>query len=207
VSCRLECTGRSLARGKDPDVTYCPNCGTELDHHEVGDRLRSSCPSCEYVDRGSFTMGVGGLVVLEGKVLLAKRVIPPVGVWTIPGGYVESDETLEAAVLREIKEETGVTAIVGSLVSVRSVVHSSHVDTYVVFRLDYGEGEAIADGVETSEVAWFAPGQLDQVERLTPFSKLLIENTLGGSNGLHRVQYTRPDGRIADCFLVPSVSS
>lgn len=49
------------------------------------------------------------LVVRNRRVLLARRVAPPL-VWSAPGGLVEAGESLEAAALRELAEETGVRA-------------------------------------------------------------------------------------------------
>jgi len=43
------------------------------------------------------------------QVLLVKRKYPPYqGLWAIPGGYVQADESLEAAAIRELREETGI---------------------------------------------------------------------------------------------------
>lgn len=49
------------------------------------------------------------LVVRDGRALLAQRSAPPL-LWSAPGGIVETGETLEAAALRELAEETGVIA-------------------------------------------------------------------------------------------------
>ena len=52
---------------------------------------------------------VDALVEKEGKILLIKRKYPPYG-WALPGGKVECGETLEEAIIRELKEETNLIA-------------------------------------------------------------------------------------------------
>lgn len=57
----------------------------------------------------------------EGRLLLIKRKGPPFkGHYALPGGFVERDETVEAAAHRELKEETGVTAKSQRLVGIYS---------------------------------------------------------------------------------------
>ncbi len=52
-------------------------------------------------------VGIGAIIIKEGKIALIKRSNEPSkGKWTIPGGLVELGENLEAAVIRETKEET-----------------------------------------------------------------------------------------------------
>lgn len=53
-------------------------------------------------------VGVGVVILRRGKILLGKRLNEPAkGKWSIPGGAMELGETIEQAVLREAKEETG----------------------------------------------------------------------------------------------------
>ena len=60
----------------------------------------------EYPDRP--IVGVGGVVVQNGRVVLVRRAkAPRMGEWSIPGGMLELGETLRAGVAREIEEETG----------------------------------------------------------------------------------------------------
>jgi mutator protein MutT len=52
--------------------------------------------------------GVGAIIVCDGKILLEKRKSEPGrGKWSIPGGLVELGESVECAVVREVREETG----------------------------------------------------------------------------------------------------
>lgn len=60
----------------------------------------------KYPDRP--LVGVGAVVFADGKVLLVRRGREPAyGLWSLPGGLVKLGETLEAAVRREVLEETG----------------------------------------------------------------------------------------------------
>jgi len=64
-------------------------------------------------------VGVGGVVIDADRVLLIKRAHEPLkGQWSLPGGRVELGETLEQAVAREVREETGLDVQVGPIVEV-----------------------------------------------------------------------------------------
>ena len=71
----------------------------------------------EYPDRPF--IGVGAVVVRDGRVLLVRRRYEPLaGQWTLPGGAVELGETLAGALRREIREETGLAIDVGPIIEV-----------------------------------------------------------------------------------------
>ena len=64
-------------------------------------------------------VGVGAVIVQDGKVVLVKRRHEPLaGRWSLPGGTLELGETLEVGVAREIREETGLEVEVGPLIEV-----------------------------------------------------------------------------------------
>ena len=64
-------------------------------------------------------VGVGGVVVDEGRALLIRRGGPPLqGEWSIPGGLLEVGETIERGIARELAEETGLDVRVVELIEV-----------------------------------------------------------------------------------------
>jgi 8-oxo-dGTP diphosphatase len=74
-------------------------------------------PSREYPERP--LVGVGGVVIDNGRALLIRRASEPLrGEWSIPGGMLELGETLEQGVARELLEETGLQVRVLELIEV-----------------------------------------------------------------------------------------
>ncbi len=64
-------------------------------------------------------VGVGGIIVQDGRVVLIKRKYEPLaGRWSIPGGALDVGEPLEVGVARELYEETGLVTRVGPVVEV-----------------------------------------------------------------------------------------
>jgi len=63
--------------------------------------------------------GVGGVILIDGKVLLVRRRFEPMaGRWSLPGGTLELGETLQEGAAREMKEETGLEVKVGPVLDV-----------------------------------------------------------------------------------------
>ncbi|MGE5638068.1 MAG: NUDIX hydrolase [Chloroflexota bacterium] len=74
-------------------------------------------------------VGVGGVIVNDGKLLLEKRKNEPGrGRWTIPGGLVDLGETLENAVMREITEETCLECVIEQVPELIDVVDNIDLD-------------------------------------------------------------------------------
>ena len=66
---------------------------------------------------------VSAAIFRHGQVLLAERGKPPlIGVWSLPGGHVELGETVRAAALREVEEETSVRAKLAGHLDVHDVI-------------------------------------------------------------------------------------
>ena len=79
--------------------------------------VNATRPSRQYP--GQPIVGVGAVIMQDGKVVLVKRRFEPLaGQWSLPGGRLELGETLEAGLAREMLEETGLEVEVGPVVDV-----------------------------------------------------------------------------------------
>jgi ADP-ribose pyrophosphatase YjhB (NUDIX family) len=99
--------------------TFCPRCAAALETRVVGDRPRRACPACGYVHYTDPKVGVGVLVVEDGRVLLVRRSMNPQrGKWSIPAGFLDHGEDPAKTAAREALEETGLSVEVLGLVGV-----------------------------------------------------------------------------------------
>jgi len=114
-----------------------------------------------------YNIGVGGAVVRNGRLLLVRRATRHGrGNWQLPGGFIEPDETIEQAVVREVWEEAGVTAEVEAVLGLRSRYdRESGNGIYVVLLLRPLSGEPTADAREVDRAGYFT---LDQIRELSP---------------------------------------
>jgi len=111
-------------------------------------------------------VGVGAVVLVEGRVVLVRRRFPPLAdCWSLPGGLVDAGETLAEALVREVREETGLEIDVGPVVEILDRIHRDANDRveyhYVI--VDYvcraRAGEP-RPGSDVSKVAVAAPDAL-----------------------------------------------
>lgn len=103
-------------------------------------------------------VSVGAIVVDDDDLLLVRRGHEPhAGLWSLPGGRVEHGETLSEAVTRELREETGLDGVCGSLVGwVEILPNETHEGHHVVLDFEahlFGRGEPVA-GDDAIEARW-----------------------------------------------------
>jgi len=111
-------------------------------------------------------LAVSAAIFRAGRVLIVRRGVPPMqGIYTLPGGGVELGETLEQAVMREVREETGLAIEPLSLAGFRQVITrdaEGKIERHFVilpFAARYLAGE-ISLNAELAEAKWLLPAEL-----------------------------------------------
>lgn len=154
-----------------PDFAFCPSCATPLEDRALAGRRRRACPKegCGFVQWGNPTPVVAAIVEHEGAVLLARGRGWPEKMFGLITGFLEANESPEAGVLREVKEELDLEGQVVSLVGVypfelrNELIISYHVRAHGVVTLSeeleaykaiapeklkawpFGTGQAVSD--------------------------------------------------------------
>ena len=111
-------------------------------------------------------LGVGALIFDTGRVLLVERGREPLaGLWSLPGGVVETGERLEDALVREVFEETGLHVIADSIATVfeRIIPDTSGTCEYHYVLVDFYcsiTGGTPHPGDDSARVEWFSLDEL-----------------------------------------------
>jgi len=141
--------------------TFCPECGERLIPRMVGGRERLSCPQCHYVHYHNPVPGVGIVIEMDGGIVLIKRggQVKP-GRWALPSGYIEADESVEEAAIRESKEETGLDVKLIDLVGIYSFPEGPPASGIIVFYRARPIGGELRAGDDAQDVCVFKPDEI-----------------------------------------------
>lgn len=128
-------------------------------------------------------VGVGAVIVRDGRALIVKRAHEPrKGEWSLPGGVLELGESLIDAVRREIKEETHLDVEVGPVIETFDRVHRDGAGKirYHFVIVDYVcwpiTGDA-SPGSDAEEVAWVTASEIERYQ-VNAHAKAVIEKGL-----------------------------
>ena len=142
---------------------YCPRCGHALEQRAVEDhRERPVCPQCGWIVYLNPAVAVGVLATHDDRVVLILRgENPGRGLWGLPAGFMEIDETTEETARRECLEETGLEIELRELLGVWSYYHAlkQASGVLVLYRAEVIGGEARA-GTDSTDVRFFAADEI-----------------------------------------------
>ena len=154
-------SGRGAPRWVLQSLNYCARCGTELvaGVPPEENRERMACPACGFIAYVNPRVVVTTIPVNDaGQAVLIRRGIEPgYGSWAQPGGFLEVDETVTEAAVRETLEETGLLVEPGELVGLYSRLEAAVVTLVYEARII---GGAVIPTPEALEVQAFAAAQI-----------------------------------------------
>jgi ADP-ribose pyrophosphatase YjhB (NUDIX family) len=142
-------------------LNYCSRCGARMTYGlvEGEDRERISCPTCGFIAYVNPRPVVTAIPVTdEGRVVLLRRGIDPGrGLWAQPGGFLEVDETVSEAAIRETFEETGLVVQPGEIIGLYSRLEAAVV--VIVFEARVVAGD-FRTNPEALEIVDFDPAEI-----------------------------------------------
>ncbi len=154
-------SGGGVPRWMASSLQYCTRCASPLTFGAVeGDeRHRLSCSSCGFVSYVNPRLVVTTIPVTDaGEVILLRRGIEPGrGWWAQPGGFLEVDETVTEAAIRETLEETGLVVEPGEIIGLYSRLEAAVVVLALESRVVGGEARL---NPEALEIRAFHPGEI-----------------------------------------------
>lgn len=144
---------------------YCPRCATELELNPSSgpDPDRPTCPNCGFVHYENPAPTVQAWIERDGEFLALRRAgEPQKGVWNMPGGFVEVDESGPAAIEREVLEETGLEVEAEEVIGIFSSRYGEGDEAKAIFDVAYrcrlisGSDDPVEVSEESLEAGWFA---------------------------------------------------
>jgi 8-oxo-dGTP diphosphatase len=162
-------------------IRFCPLCGAGLRQQVMPNdhREQAVCSACGFVFYLNPKVVGATIPELDGKVLLTRRTIDPGrGLWTFPGGFVDFDETVTAAAVRETREETGLDVALDGLLNVYTYPQAPIIVVYRARVL----GGTLTPCAENDELGWVAPDLIPWGELAFPSTGAALRDWIAASN-------------------------
>lgn len=133
---------------------HCQRCGGDTTVRRVDGRERPVCRDCGAVTYLDPKLAVAVVIERDGAILLGRRGpgARAAGKWSFPAGFVERGEPVEAAAIRETREETGLLVELDRLIGLYSQAGETVV--LAVYAATAAAGETVA-GDDLDEIGWF----------------------------------------------------
>lgn len=153
---------------------YCGSCGAALQPHAVEDAL--VCPQCGRVHYPRISPCVIAVIERGDEMLLLRHKLRNQDIFACLAGFVETGESLEQALRREVREEVGLE--IGNIRYAGSQGWPFPDQLMVGFYADYVSGDIKIQESEITEARWFHNDDLPKVPRPGSISSRLIHHEL-----------------------------
>ena len=145
----------------DRNHQFCGRCGTQT-FSRTNERAKE-CPNCGLISYPRISPAIIVLVQRGERLLLARSLRHPSNMYSVLAGFVEPGETLEEAVVREIREEVGLEII--NLRYFGSQPWPYPNSLMIAFTCEYASGEIVLAADEMADAGWY---HIDQMPRIPP---------------------------------------
>ena len=157
-------------------MKYCSSCGSEVELKvpEEDHLPRYCCVKCKTIHYQNPKIVTGTIPIMRDRVLLCKRAIHPrQGLWTLPAGFLENEETIAQGAFRETLEETKTKVKMGKLYAIFNIPQVSQI--YILFfaevmKEDFGETS------ESLEVKLFKNEEVPWQKLAFPFVPIVLKH-------------------------------
>jgi NAD+ diphosphatase len=150
---------------------FCGRCGVRTESQEA--ERAKKCPQCGFLHYPRLAPAIIVLVERGERALMARSRRFPPGMFSVLAGFVEPGESLEEAVVREVKEEVGVS--VRDLRYFGSQPWPFPHSLMIGFTAAYAGGEILIDPTEIEEAGWFTAGRLPPLPGKISIARKLID--------------------------------
>lgn len=154
---------------------FCSRCGARL-HHKKDERAKE-CPQCRLIDYPGTSPAVIVAIIKGREILLARARRFTAHYYSVLAGFVETGETLEDCVRREVKEEAGID--VESITYFGSQPWPFPNSLMIAFTAKHAGGEISIDATEIVEAQWFTADRIPEVPRKGTIARRLIDWFVG----------------------------
>lgn len=163
-------------------VRYCPACGAAA--FGTASEKSYACGACGFLYYHNLAAAVMAVIRHEGRMLWTVRAADPgQGLLDLPGAFADYGETLEEAVLREIREETGIVAPAPRYLFsapnryfYRGVLYHT---LDAVFDFELAARPELVFDAEIADAHWLAPDEVDAERIAFPSVRLALERLRG----------------------------
>ena len=157
---------------------YCPKCASE--NISMQSENSMLCKDCGFTYFHNTAAAVGGILVLEKKIVLLRRNQEPMtGKLDLPGGFINYNESAEDALTREVMEETGIDIQKLHYFGASSNIYHYKGVTYytsdIFYTADILSVESFRPNEEVSELVLADPATIDMKEIAFPSAVFMVE--------------------------------